>query len=59
MQPDEDTIREAQAHTVRLLNELENITTGWVLQWDREWISERIDPIYERLDTDNSKYVGK
>lgn len=59
MQPDEATILAAQAHVVSLLNELENVVTGWVLQWDREWVSQQIDPIYARLDTDNSEWVGK
>lgn len=42
----------AQAHAVGLLNQLESLLTGWVLEEDRDEISKLTEPLYEKLDKD-------
>jgi len=42
----------ATQHAVHLLNQLEATLTGWVLQYDREWVGKHLDPIYEKLDAE-------
>jgi hypothetical protein len=47
---DEETKIRAAAHCVGLLNELEAVLCGWVLELDREWVAKCLDPIYRKLD---------
>lgn len=49
---DAATRLQAQAHAVRLLNELEAVLTGWVLEIDRDTIAPHVDPLYELVDKD-------
>jgi len=50
--PTPEDIKRAQAHVVGLLNEIENVLTGWVLGYDREKVAKHVDPLYEMCDTD-------
>ena len=45
----EDKVQ-AAAHAVGLLNELQAVLTGWVLEHDREKIEKMLDPVYDLLD---------
>jgi len=47
----EDRLR-AQAHVVGLLNEVEAVLTGWVLQEDRELVEKLCGPLYDLCDKD-------
>ena len=42
----------AQAQCVGLLNQLEAVLCGWVLQHDREKVAKQLGPLYDLLDTD-------
>jgi hypothetical protein len=51
--PDAETKLRAQAHVVGLLNEVEAVLTGWVLQHEREKIDKLMSPLYELVDRDD------
>lgn len=42
----------AQAHVVGLLNEIDSVLTGWVLEEDQEKVKKLTDPLYELCDKD-------
>jgi hypothetical protein len=49
---DPDTKLQAQLHVIRLLNELDSVLCGWVLQFEREKIEKLTGPLYELVDED-------
>lgn len=49
---DPQTRLQAQAHVVGLLNEVEAVLTGWVLQEDREKVEKLVGPLYDLCDKD-------
>ena len=49
---DPEDRRRAQAHVVGLLNEIEAVLTGWVLQEDREKVEKLVAPLYDLCDKD-------
>lgn len=42
----------AQAHAIDLLNAVQAVLTGWVLQEDADKIRALLDPLYELTDKD-------